>query len=90
MRHNFFSTLSILCLLLAFLMFGYDSTRWYGGFFRFLYEISMFMPFILGVVGIVSALLGIKGDYRLILVILHSLLLLLFLGIYIKAIYGFS
>ncbi len=71
-------------------MFGYDSTKWYGRFFKFLYDISMFMPFILGGIGIVSALLGIKGEYRFILVVLHSFLLLLFLVIVIKALYGFS
>ncbi|MGE7988264.1 hypothetical protein [Lysinibacillus fusiformis] len=90
MRHTIFSTLSIICLLLTVLMFGYDSTKWYGRFFKFLYDISMFMPFILGGIGIVSALLGIKGEYRFILVVLHSFLLLLFLVIVIKALYGFS
>ncbi|WP_418302049.1 hypothetical protein [Lysinibacillus fusiformis] len=90
MRHTIFSTLSIICLLLTVLMFGYDSTKWYGRFFKFLYDISMFMPFILGGIGIVSALLGIKGEYRFILVVLHSFLLLLFLVIIIKALYGFS
>ncbi len=71
-------------------MFGYDSTKWYGRFFKFLYDISRFMPFILGGIGIVSALLGIKGEYRFILVVLHLFLLLLFLVIVIKALYGFS
>ncbi|ACA37836.1 hypothetical protein Bsph_0205 [Lysinibacillus sphaericus C3-41] len=36
----------------------------------------------------VSTFLGIK-EYRFILVVLHSFLLLLILGIYIKALYGF-
>ena len=45
--------------------------------FTFLYHINMFMPFILGGLGIVSALLGIKG-YRLVLVVLHLFLQLLF------------
>ncbi len=90
MRYTIFSSLSIFCLLLILLLFGYDSTKWYGSFFKFLYDISVLMPFILGGIGIVSALLGIKGEYRFILVVLHSFLLLLFLGIYIKALYGFS
>ncbi|MGE7600211.1 hypothetical protein [Lysinibacillus fusiformis] len=90
MRYTIFSSLSIFCLLLTLLLFGYDSTKWYGSFFKFLYDISVLMPFIVGGIGIVSALLGIKGEYRFILVVLHSFLLLLFLGIYIKALYGFS
>lgn len=90
MRYTIFSSLSIFCLLLTLLLFGYDSTKWYGSFFKFLYDISVLMPFIVGGIGIISALLGIKGEYRFILVVLHSFLLLLFLGIYIKALYGFS
>ncbi|KUF33517.1 MULTISPECIES: hypothetical protein [Lysinibacillus] len=89
MRRNLFTAISILSLLLIFFLFGYDSTKWYGGFFTFLYQVNMFMPFILGGLGIVSALLGIKG-YRMVLVVLHSFLLLLFLGIYFKAFYGFN
>lgn len=88
MKRNMFSTLSILCLLLTFLMFGYDSTKWYGSFFKFLSDLSIFTPFILGGIGMVSTFLGIK-KYRFILVVLHSFLLLLILGIYIKALYGF-
>ena len=45
--------------------------------FTFLYHVNMFMPFILGGLGIVSALLGIKG-YRMVLVVLHLFLQLLF------------
>ncbi|WP_155593577.1 hypothetical protein [Lysinibacillus cavernae] len=89
MGRNIFSALSILCLLLTFFMFGYDSTKWYGGFFTFLYDANMFMPFILGALGIVSALLGIKG-HRMVLVVLHLFILLLFLGIYLKTFYGYN
>ncbi len=87
MRQNIFSAISILSLLLTFFMFGYDSTKWYGNFFTFLYHVNMFMPFILGGLGIASALLGIKG-YRMVLVVLHLFLQLLFFCIYLKAFYG--
>lgn len=87
MRQNIFSAISISSLLLIFFMFGYDSAKWYGSFFTFLYHINMFMPFILGGLGIVSALLGIKG-YRLVLVVLHLFLQLLFFCIYLKVFYG--
>lgn len=85
MRRIIFSTISILCLLITFFMFGYDSTKWYGSILKLLYDVNMFMPFILGGLGIISAIFGIKGDYRMVLVVLHSFILLLFLGIYIKA-----
>ncbi len=85
MRRIIFSTISILCLLITIFMIGYDSTKWYGSFLKLLYDVNMFMPFILGGLGIISAIFGIKGDYRMVLVVLHSFILLLFLGIYIKA-----
>ncbi|MBX8946193.1 MULTISPECIES: hypothetical protein [Lysinibacillus] len=86
MRQNIFSAISISSLLLIFFMFGYDSTKWYGNLFTFLYRVNMFMPFILGGLGITSALFGIKG-YRMVLVVLHLFLLLLFFCIYLKAFY---
>lgn len=88
MRRIIFSAISILCLFITFIMFGFDSTKWYGSFIKLLYDVTMFMPFILGGLGIISAIFGIKGDYRMVLVVLHSFILLLYLGIYIKIFYG--
>ncbi|WP_341300568.1 hypothetical protein MHB44_19985 [Lysinibacillus sp. FSL H8-0500] len=85
MRYHIFTTISILCLLLIIFMFGYDSTKWYGSFFKFLYGLSVFVPFILSMIGIISALFGVKGDFRKILVILHIFLFLILLGIYFMA-----
>ncbi|MFJ8460792.1 hypothetical protein ACIQ57_16845 [Lysinibacillus xylanilyticus] len=86
MRRNIFSTVSILLLMITFLMFGYDSTKWYGGFFNYLYDISIFTPLILGGLGIISASFGIKGDIRMVLIVLHAFSSCLFLGAYINSV----
>jgi len=69
-------------------MFGYDPTKWYGSFFNFLYDISIFTPFALGGMGIISASFGIKGDIRLVLIVLNAFLLCLFLGAYLTSFSG--
>jgi hypothetical protein len=76
--------------MIAFFMFGYDSSKWYGGFFKFLYDLSIFTPFILGGLGVISAILGIKGDIRMILIVLNAFIMFLFLGAYLIGVYGFQ
>ncbi|TQR29064.1 hypothetical protein C7Y47_18435 [Lysinibacillus sphaericus] len=90
MRRNIFSTISIFSLMITFFMFGYDSSKWYGSFFNFLYDLSIFTPFMLGGLGIISAILGIKGDIRIVLIVLNAFLMFLFLGAYLIGIYGFQ
>ncbi|MFJ5565388.1 hypothetical protein [Lysinibacillus xylanilyticus] len=90
MRRNIFSTISILSFIITFFMLGYDSTKWYGSFFNFLYDISIFTPFALGGLGIISAFLGIKGDIRMVLIVLNAFLLFIFLGAYLIGIFGFQ
>ncbi|MFC9541186.1 hypothetical protein ACFTQ7_15030 [Lysinibacillus sp. NPDC056959] len=90
MRRNIFSAISIFLLMIAFFMFGYDSSKWYGSFFKFLYDLSIFTPFILVGLGVISAILGIKGDIRMILIVLNAFLMFLFLGAYLIGVYGFQ
>jgi len=72
-------------------MFGYDSSKWYGSFFKFLYDLSIFTPFILGGLGVISAILGIKGDIlRMILIVLNAFLMFLSLGVNLNGVYGFQ
>lgn len=90
MKEKFFTGLSIFCLVLTFLLFNYDSTKWYGKFFDFLYDTSIFTPLIIGLLGIISAFLGIKGTIRMILILLNSLSLIVFLFVILIAIFGFK
>ncbi|MFF2178968.1 hypothetical protein ACFVT8_21255 [Lysinibacillus sp. NPDC058147] len=68
MRRKIFSAISILSLMITFFMFGYNPSKWNGSFINFLYNLSM--PFILGGLGIISAIFGIKGDTRMVLIVL--------------------
>lgn len=90
MRRNIFSAISIFLLMIAFFMFGYDSSKWYGSFLKFRYDLRIFTPFILGGLGIISAILGITGDIRMILIVLNAFLMFLFLGAYLIGVYGFQ
>ncbi|MEB2281321.1 hypothetical protein LAV73_15155 [Lysinibacillus xylanilyticus] len=90
MKRNIFSAISIFSLMITLFMFGYDSSKWYGSFFNFLYDLSIFTPIVLGGLGIISAILGIKGDIRIVLIVLNTFLMFLFLGAYLIGIYGFQ
>lgn len=56
----------------------------------FLFQISFFIPFILGGLGLIFAVLGIKGTTRMILVVLNLFILIVFIFVYIMAFYGFQ
>jgi len=71
-------------------MFGYDATKWYGSFYNFLYDISIFAPLIIAGLGTISAIFGVKGDIRMFLIILNAILLFLFLNAYLMGIFGFQ
>jgi len=74
--------------MITFFMFGYNSPKWNGSFFNFLYNLSM--PFVLGGFGIISAIFGIKGDTRMVLIVLNTFSMFLFLGAYLMGIFGFQ
>ena len=90
LKEKFFTGFSTLCLVLSFLLFNYDPTKWYSKFFDFLYDKSILTPFIIGVLGIISAFLGVKGPIRTVLILLNVLSLLVFLFVILIAIYGFQ
>lgn len=81
---------SVVFLLLTFFMIGYDSSSWYGKFYDTLYDISIFTPLILGGLGITSAILGIKGNIRVTLITLNSLLFLFCIFATLSGIFGFT
>ncbi|MGG2056655.1 hypothetical protein ABFY48_20180 [Lysinibacillus pakistanensis] len=87
MRRYIFTAISILLLIVTFFMFGYDPTKWYGKFYN---SLNIFTPFVLGGLGILSAIFGIKGDIRKVLIMLNAFLLILFLGIYLIGIFSFQ
>lgn len=74
--------------LLAFLMLVYISQDWNNIFFEFLYE-SMYTPIVLGLLGMISAFLGMKGT-RVILIFSNFLILIVFGIAYFVSIFGFK
>ncbi|WP_375200839.1 hypothetical protein [Bacillus sp. RS11] len=82
MRRKIFTYLSIIFLFLTFLIYGLAPQS--------ILEISLTIPFISGILGLIFAILGIKGPTRMILVVLNSFILVVFIGIYLMAFYGFN
>jgi len=81
LQRKIFTYLSIIFLFLTFLI---------GLAPQYILGISMTIPFILGISGLIFAILGIKGPTRMILVVLNSFILVVFIGIYLMAFYGFN
>jgi hypothetical protein len=53
-------------------------------------KFDIYPSFALGGLGIISAFLGIKGDIRMVLIVLNAFLLLIFLGACLIGIFGFQ
>lgn len=85
---RFATSLSFTLFTLVFLMLLYISQDWNNVFFEFLYE-SIYTPFVLGILGIISGFFGVK-DKRIILLVLNLSLLLVFGLLYFVAIIGFQ
>ncbi|MGE8036771.1 hypothetical protein B1B04_10545 [Lysinibacillus sp. KCTC 33748] len=81
MQRKIFTYLSITFLFLTFLI---------GLAPQYILEISLTIPFISGISGLIFAILGIKGPTRMILVVLNSFILVVFIWIYLMAFYGFN
>ena len=90
MKEKFFTGLSTFFIIVNFTLFNYDSTKWYGKLFDSLYDKSVFTPLFIGLLGIISAFLGIKGTIRTALILLNLLSLIVFLFVLLIAIYGFQ
>ncbi|WP_332645882.1 hypothetical protein [Lysinibacillus sp. 54212] len=90
MKEKIFTGLSIFCLVLAWLFFNHDSTKWYGKFFDFLLVKSIFTPLLIGALGIISASLGNKGIIRMLLILLNSIFLIVFLFTLLIGVLGFQ
>ena len=69
--------------MLNFLIFGFD-------FLDFLYEKGIFTPLIIGLLGIISAFLGIKGNTRMILILFNAFFSIAFLYALLIGIFGFQ
>ena len=83
MQRNVFSFLSAIFFIFTYLPYS----RKFGDFF---FDISPNTPAIFGVLGLVFAILGIKGKVRMTLILLNSLSLFVFIFVLLIAVYGFQ
>lgn len=85
-----FSLLSAVFLLLTVFPVIPPFDKWGDKLFVFILEISIYLPFIFGVIGILFALVGVKGNIKITLVIANILGLFLFLIIFLMGTIGFQ
>ena len=89
MRKKVFTALSGICFFLAAFPLIF-MTNWGAAFFSALINISIFLPLLLGILGCVFALLGLKGSMRVSLILLNGLSILLILFVLFIAFFGFK
>ncbi|MBP2079697.1 hypothetical protein [Oceanobacillus polygoni] len=87
---KFYTALSIICFSYSFLMLMYLSTGWKIAFVEYLFEMSLFTPIFLNVLGIISACVSTKGTTRKTLVIINSLMIIYFGVLSFIALFGFQ
>ncbi len=63
---------------------------WKLAFFERLYEINMFTPLLMSLLGVISACLSFKGTTRKILILMNSLLLIYFGLLSLIGLFGFQ
>ena len=87
---KFFTALPVICFLLIFFMLMYLSQGWEMAFFDYLFEISLFTPIFINVLGVISAFFSLKGTTRKVLVLINSLMIVSFGILSFVAIFGFQ
>ena len=89
-RKKVFTALSGICLFLAVFPLIFMTTDWGAALFSALINTSIFLPLLLGILGCVFALLGLKGSMRVSLILLNGLSILLILFVLFIAFFGFK
>ena len=90
MRKKVFTALSGICFFLAAFPLIFMTTDWGAALFSALINISIFLPLLIGILGCVFALLGLKGSMRVYLILLNGLSILLILFVLFIAYFGFK
>ncbi|MBM7678699.1 hypothetical protein [Gracilibacillus alcaliphilus] len=86
---NFFTSLSVISIILVCLMMMYSSQDWNNGLFAYLFDISMYAPLFISVIGMISACFLSEGGTRKALVTVNSLLFIIVGLLYLVASIGF-
>ena len=83
MRRKLFTFLSAFFLILTIIAYE-------GLFNDFFLNISPYSLAVFGILGLICAILGIKGQVRISFIIIHSLSLVIFIFILLIAFFGFK
>ncbi|MCC2248965.1 hypothetical protein JUJ52_03200 [Virgibacillus sp. AGTR] len=88
MQKRFFSILSVFFFIMTILLILYipNQREWENALFEYILE----FPFIFGGLGIVSALLGVKGSTKITLILLISIVMVWYLFVYLMGTVGFQ
>jgi hypothetical protein len=84
---NVEKSFSLLSLIMVMLMV---SPLWSGRLFDYIIDISLFLPFVLGFLGIIFGWVGIKGGTRASFIVLNIMALLYYLIVFLMGTKGFQ
>ena len=90
MLEKMYSIASGACFLFMILPLALPYSPGGVDWFDLLLSVNFYFPIVLGVAGIVLGWLGVKGNVRLYLVLLNSLLLAFYIVVTLVAVYGFK
>ncbi|MCR8848286.1 hypothetical protein NQ095_07720 [Rossellomorea sp. SC111] len=90
MKKKYYSILSGVFFIMATFPIMAGLTKWGNELYKTVLNASIFLPLILGVMGLIFALIGIKGKVKVSLVLLNVLGLTLSLFLVFVAMYGFQ
>lgn len=82
MKKIYYTYFSLLILFLTIFLFAFAP--------EFILLFHFIIPLLLVLIGLISALFGSKGEIRMVVVVLHLFILIVFASIYILGIYGFN
>lgn len=84
MKKVYYTYFSLLILFLTILLFVFAPK------FLLYFHLILIIPLLLALIGLTSALFGSKGEIRMVLVVLHLFILIVFASVYLLGMYGFK
>ncbi|KHF39932.1 hypothetical protein [Halalkalibacter okhensis] len=90
MFKRLFSLLSIIFFILSVVPLMAGLAQWGNRILAYILNISIYLPFVLGLVGLIFGLFGLKGKIRKSLIILNIIALSASLFLIFVAMYGFQ
>ncbi|RST60155.1 hypothetical protein D5F11_008845 [Siminovitchia terrae] len=91
MKKVIFTVLSTLFSLMTIGLFMINIPfKVWNDFIEYLWNMSLYIPFVFSGLGIITACFGVKGIYRTILILLNSIIIIFLIISFIMGLYGFN